>query len=54
MKTRSGHTAKILGYGPLTKTFLLVEVYGTQYLVWEKTKRYRSDGKDHPADIIDE
>lgn len=45
MKTRDGRTAEILGPGPLTKTFLLVRAEGveTDYLVWEKDRRYRQD-----------
>lgn len=53
MQTRDGKTCKVLGPGPLTKTFLNVEVEGEKpYLVWEKTGRYRLDEQDHPKDLL--
>lgn len=44
IKTRNGQDGVVTGYGPLSKTFLQVELTDkTRYLVWASDRRYRMD-----------
>ena len=53
-KTRAGKDAILIGDGPLTKTFKLIEVDGHSYLVWAKDLRYRTDNKPDNTPVLDD
>ena len=51
---RNGREAEVVGYGPLTKTFLEVRIKesGEKFLVWADTGNYRRDNKPHERDFL--
>lgn len=60
IKTRNGQDGLVTGPGPLSKTFLQVELSDkTRYLVWASDRRYRMDVDEnrepvlHPLDIVE-
>ena len=54
MKNQFG-PIKVLGSGPLTTRFKLIEQEGRQsYLVWADTMRYRLDDELHALDVVDD